>query len=1232
VKTNESIAAINTPPRFNSPAQNGLPYPPRQFPQPRQERTKEEVAELKAARRAEIERRCMLLSPPLTPAVLSHMTSFQAAIQIIKPLDDSAWEVLKPRLLSQREEAQQRENDLIAQNRVVQEKYDERRQLDIHNKEVKDLNDREWDDIQAPLRARISGYADEIIKHGGEKVTKESSPRFAADVLIYVRKRFYAEVAKDDAAARAAGHEPKVDPPNGPFTRKLILENMKWVFDTKIKPLTEQYSKELFLCNGCENNFKFYGFEGVIQHYAAKHTSTLSVGSIVVHWRAEWPEVPPFNPDPGSAVTTFHSTSKSAALYPNGSVTSPHIHGYGGYPPVSGQLTTPTQAQQHPSSYPQNPVGYYGHPQYGDQYTVPPAGHFVQAPVVQGQSAGFQGHPYQGSHAGGYQPYPGQGYPMQNFDGQYPNGASLAFESPHPSQVYPVLMPEQPGQAYPQPAAFQVAGQYDAGQYTSGEYVSGQYNAQPRPAAPVRTEEYKSQLHDVAQTAREVWTNTAGVKDMPGSVRVYVILYHILKRYRTKYPEDPPLTMLIDGLSNNKDMRPVRNVNGLACRACKLERTNGVINFRKDAAKGSGSTEKKLFSLPQLLNHFQSTHIEGIEPPLFDWTQDMVELPDNRRISAIAGAPGMEEYKMQLISEALPEAFRVSPPRVEHEEPDDIYPVYMHDEVERPYGQLAPSRDDHHKYYEAETQGRYSIQDGDHYDAPESTREMVQDHPIIVSSSNKHRYGGRQTAQHELPLMTYVERRVESSNPARGVDEYGRHITRESENLYSNLDTQYRDLDQGYRERRVRPSEGIPYDDHLPSRNDHGYVREVSLQRLLAMTDHLAAAGAASRDVGTTSNQHKPHSTPPRPLSHASQAPRNQHPSRADHIDGGSEDGELRAQPATITPIRNAAFSADAENAAERFLNQFQPGQSVEEYAKSAEEAERRQEDALRARWEAERIESMQPTNQQSAEPPTRAYDRFDEPGRNAVISLPPGSGDRSPERTNTRLRYERPVQHIGTYEYDDRYAASIAEAPLARPRSPEPKDHRYRMNKAIYRDERQVLQMTHPAPSRYARYEDVRLENDRPKSRSPVQIKVGASSTYYHEQSPSSRYIQQEPLYRSRTPQTTVQEVSYERVPRQEYYRVYAEDPRTRQTHHDVPVEYVQVADHQGAFLIRRPVRREPEPIYATYSDGSFAPRPTVIETRAPVSRSDPAYYEEYDPRHPEPPPPTTTRQVKYQ
>ncbi len=1167
-----------------------------------------------------------MLDPPLTPAVLSHMGSFQAAIQIIKPLDDSAWEVLKPRLLSQREEAQQRENELVAQTRVVQEKFDERRQLDVHLKEVKEVNDREWDDIQAPLRARISGYADEIIRdgwHGGEKVTKESSPRFAADVLMYVRKRFYAEVTKDEAAARAAGHEPKVDPPNGPFTQKLILENMKFVFDTKIKPLTEQYSKEIFLCNGCENNFRFYGFEGVIQHYAAKHTSALSVGSIVVHWRAEWPEHPPFNPEPDTAINTFHSVAKPNTMFANGAVTSPHIHGFGGYPPVSGQANVPTQAQQPPSGYQPNPLPYYGHPQFSDQYSMPQTGPFIQAQTLQGQSPAFQGPQYQGSQATGYQPYSGQGYPGQGFENQYTNGAPLTYESPHPSQVYPVPMAEQTGQIYSQAAPFQAVGPFNAVQYSSG-----QYNPPPRPVIPVRTEAYKAQLYDVAQTAREVWNHTAGIKDMPGSVRVHVILFHILQRYRAKYPDDPPLAMLIDGLSNNKDMRPVRNVNGLACRACKL--TNGSTTSYKGSTKGSGAMEKKLFSLPQLLNHFQSTHIEGIESRIFDWTKDMVELPDNGRISTLVRAQGMDDHKMQLISEALPEAFKVSPPGTDHGKLEAPYAAYPHEEDGTTYGQLAPSRDEHEKFYTLEPQGRYSGPGREQYGPSEgSAGEIVQDAPIPVKSSKRRHFDDRKMEYPESAPMTYFERRPASPvSTVRAMDEHGRYVIRDDGHILSEPPVHYRDADAGYRDRRPRAAEVIPYDHHVP-RIEHGYVREVSLPRLLAATN----VGSRTNHVVHVMNEPKPRSNSSRPLSHSSLAPRNQQSSRVGPIDGGSEDGEVSTKPNAIQPDHRN-ISAEPDSAAERFLNEFQPGETAEEYAKKAEEAERRNEDNLRAKWESERIESMRRMYQYPEEQHQRTYERYEDEGRPAVISLPPAIKDRSPEMLSSRARHERPMQqqHAEIYDYDDPYAESAVEASMLHTRSPDMGDHRYRLNETIYHDERQPIHGAHARHNRITRFETVRVENERPRPSSPLYVKHGAQPGQYREQSPTSRYPQQEPLYRSRTPQSSIQDVSYERISRPEYYRVYTDEPRPRQTQHEGEVEYIQVADPKGDYLIRRPIRRDPEPIYTTFDDGSFTARQAVYETRPSISRSDPAYYEEYDPRHPAPPPSTGVRQVRYQ
>ncbi|CAK7236440.1 hypothetical protein SEUCBS140593_009621 [Sporothrix eucalyptigena] len=104
---------------------------------------------------------------------------------------------------------------------------------------TKEEIDAEWDVVQGPVRLKILKYADEAIIgdwDDGEKVTYQNAPAFAADVLLHVRKRFYMEVEKDARDARAAGREPIVDPFGGPFTQKLSLENMKYVFDVKTKP------------------------------------------------------------------------------------------------------------------------------------------------------------------------------------------------------------------------------------------------------------------------------------------------------------------------------------------------------------------------------------------------------------------------------------------------------------------------------------------------------------------------------------------------------------------------------------------------------------------------------------------------------------------------------------------------------------------------------------------------------------------------------------------------------------------------------------------------------------------------------------------------------------------------------------------------------------------------------------------------------------------------------------
>ncbi|KAF7542877.1 hypothetical protein G7Z17_g11196 [Cylindrodendrum hubeiense] len=598
-------------------------------PQGQQKRTKEEVAELKLVRRRQIERRAWNLEPPIHPSVLAHIPSFQAALQIITPLDESAWELLKPRILAQREEAELREKEKIANTRALQERLEINKEGLVVSKEPREVADKDWDDIQGPLRARISSFADEIIRDGwndGDKVKKKNSPQFAADVLLYVRKRFYAEVAKDAAAAVAAGLEPILDPPEGPWTQKLTLENMKWIFDVKIKQHTEQYRKELFLCHGCIGNLKFYGFEGVIQHYAAKHTSALSVGSVVVHWRAEWPEVPPFSPDARLPEVSHHSQPPGISLSSSGTQPYPAYGVYHPGPPAG--YPTPGYAAPVPHQF------------ISGQHTpFSPANlHDPRGPSAYGAPQ----HPPPYAQDGGYSSYPPR----------------PVYGTPN----HPLDPPEGFGYASSAPRGFNYGPYHD----TRGSYG----NQHPGGI-------YKARLDTMIRVAREAWNKISGVKDLPTSVKICVVVHCIAKTFQDEFAEPAPLAMLIDGLSNHKEMRPVRNTNGLACKACSTSHN---------------LTQKTNFSLPQLANHFNKSHVEGPVSqglPSMDWRIEMILLPDMSVLRGLKRIIENNRPAYELVASTLPWAFEEA--RADHPPQRELWSG----PVDQPLNGMPHRTDDH---------------------------------------------------------------------------------------------------------------------------------------------------------------------------------------------------------------------------------------------------------------------------------------------------------------------------------------------------------------------------------------------------------------------------------------------------------------------------------------------------------------------------------------------------------
>ncbi|RPB24720.1 hypothetical protein L211DRAFT_848553 [Terfezia boudieri ATCC MYA-4762] len=491
---------------------NGQPALPKQHPQvrtpaTRNERSMIEAAEVRARRQMEIEARCLKLNPPLLPNVLQHIPAFKASIVIAIPLNEQAWGNLLPKLLEQREEAEEKERVKAEGQIKLQKQIEEKRACDTLQRELKEKKEREWEESQAPVKEKLDQYATEIINlwlsrtpvNQHPNVNRESALRFAPEVLVQVRRRFYDEnpytpqdpnhyIMLDPNSAHGAT---TLDTPSG---KRLMLENMKYVFDTKIKPITDQVRKELFLCSGCESSPKFYGFEGVIQHYAAKHTNLMSLGSVIVHWKSDWPYCPPFVLDPVAAASGLKHMSHAS------------------------------HRQQFQVNNNPNATSTFG------SYNTTHMGMHMSAQMeISHQTMISNGYPNEGAYLNGiYRAFPvsHQQYPAHQHDGSMMQTINL----------------NTPIQALVPPT------------FASYQQQSGTQRAQ---------------LEEIAATAREAWFQLNGIKDLPSSVRVHYVIRKVVKAFQAKFPPLlPQLNIFIEALREHNLMKPMRNVNGLQCLAC----------------------------------------------------------------------------------------------------------------------------------------------------------------------------------------------------------------------------------------------------------------------------------------------------------------------------------------------------------------------------------------------------------------------------------------------------------------------------------------------------------------------------------------------------------------------------------------------------------------------------------------------------------------------------------------
>lgn len=1227
-------ASVHSRRLVGTPTQDGFSTrPPASFHQARAERSIHDANEAKAARRAEIERRCMDLDPPLKPSVLHLMESFQASIQISTGLTDQAWQVLKPRLLAQRDEAERREHEKFQQSQILTAKFEERRQQEAQLKDTKERLEREWEEIQAPVRDRLALYADEFINskwRRGKSITKDTSPKFAADVLIHVRERFYDYVASEDAAARAAGELIRVDPPNGPPSRKLILENMKWLFDSRIKPLTERFQKELFLCNDCEGNFKFYGFEGVIQHYAAKHTATLSMGSVVVYWRAEWPEHPPFHPNPTAAKTQHYLIPTPMPAPMQGQygrvpqiAQAPYGNGYGPTTDAGPQYAPRPYNYSHYSPAPYRP-GYLGHT--GEGPFQPPPTHF---PYSQGgqESAAYQP---PGLYASGFSAPENRGSGIANGHSRY-TGPPYAqppqgyVSSSYPNRTYSGLQQNQSMEYLGNDVVYPIHTQEPASVAVGAPtFIPRPLPQQRGPDDSVRTgpnrmhDLYQLQLDEMAQQARDIWFGTSGIKDIPSSVRISVVIHHVVARFEEKYTNAPSLAMFIDGLEHKPLMKPIRGLNGLACKTCVTTgNPSGAIAHSHPQLLGG---ERKLYTLPHLLNHFRISHVErtrpiiipqnGIESLPLDWKHDMIELPRDSVIAELTYAPGMDDSKLQLIAWAFPSAFPLPLTRIGAGGNTGPVPVYREDPLQQP-NSPAPSHEPFLKDLPASPH-RPNIKTEDWaQDRPYDTSRPAS-RPIRRSSEPP---GDDEYDPHRPAYLGKIVRPSLGSSRPRSI----RRQSHSPDRSRSRLRTRHDD----YPSRSTLPLD-IAQDIHSPAAltptypKDHlSRFRQRSESRRRSNTPR-GRTRALDSPYGSQHFDHfehpphagssRPNTTPPPPES------------AYRHV---SEDGEVGEDPPPLEHKSRDASPVEGISAADRFLNEIEPGPEVVDFGRISKNASDRG-DRPGTAWTEERGDMRQVSHvMESADDRVWASEidsRHTEGNDLHVSSVrtgPSGSSVQSPQATSAAYHHDDHGRRLSNTQIAIDHVHPIE-------RSPGPYPARESRPPAIFEDRYGDTHQSHSGPEdRYERFVAPQVSNYRTRSRSPPPIPVEAA--YYRTRSPIV-IPRHESVYRVRSP-SLHHDLRAQRVPGYEYSLVrdrygyindrdYPEEQSRRRIGY-VPVQMEERSSLEPSrYVVAHPLEHRDPPGYVRFERG-YAGQP-IYERNVQLYQADPRAYESRHSRAP--------------
>lgn len=539
------------------------------------------------------------------------MEPFRESLQTPTPFTDKDWEHLRPKLQAQADIARKCKNREQVADETSKPGSKEAPKLNTSG----NIKER-WESLQAPIRKDLSAYVDELLRvawDDGRAINSQTASRFAADALVYARHRY-------------ATDNPEKTQPGSAF--QLLLHNMKWLFENKVKPLTEVAHgvRDLFRCAECGHESKAFAFEGLIQHFKAKHTQDFGTNELggVTWYSSLWPEKPPFrhSPDPDKSRKDLGTPFQAKQAAPVGGQAKQKQ--YKSYERPAQTLYQPVPG---PYGFPPTSPGFYpaAHGPLGGYYTPTQYRSLATSPAFS-QTSGY--------HPPSHYPYIGQTSPFDGHGPPFSQNPQTPVSSAGPWAMSP-------------------------------GYLPGQHSFAPSPA-PSQPSFLQVQMDEVGGISQEIWQALDKIKLIPPSVRMYVIIQHVVSRFRNRFSNEPNLDLFFQCLESHPLMQLMKSANGLACKVCVLEKESREEGHSHAFPLTGG--ERKLYSFYYLLMHFKNVHVEtklalenaqSTDDPeeikRLDWKEDMIELPDDQHIASLRRVPGMNDPKaIQILKEVFP--------------------------------------------------------------------------------------------------------------------------------------------------------------------------------------------------------------------------------------------------------------------------------------------------------------------------------------------------------------------------------------------------------------------------------------------------------------------------------------------------------------------------------------------------------------------------------------------------